>query len=61
MAVAIKRFLTQLKRHDPDAYAALPDDLRQRYVPAQRGSSPTPRTPRPAHAVVSKPPKTSTS
>src|SRR3954466_763992 len=35
MAVAIKRFLTQLKRHDPDAYAALPDDLRLRYAPAQ--------------------------
>ena len=32
MAVAIKRFLTQLKRHDPDAYAALPEDLRQRYA-----------------------------
>ena len=61
LAVAIKRFLTQLKRHDPDAYAALPEDLRQRYVPAQRGSSPTPRTPRPAHAAVSKPLKTSTS
>ena len=35
MAVAIQRFLTQLQRHDPDAYAALPEDLRQRYVPAQ--------------------------
>ena len=35
MAVAIKRFLTQLKRHDSDAYAALPEDLRQRYEPAQ--------------------------
>jgi DDE family transposase len=35
MAVAIKRFLTQLKRHDPDAYAALPEDLRQRYEPSQ--------------------------
>jgi Transposase DDE domain len=35
MAVAIKRFLTQLKRHDPDAYAALTEDLRQRYAPAQ--------------------------
>ena len=35
MAVAIKRFLTQLKRHDGDAYAALPADLRQRYEPAQ--------------------------
>jgi len=35
MAVAIKRFLTQLKRHAPDAYAALPDEVRQRYAPAQ--------------------------
>ena len=35
MAVAIKRFLTQLRRHDNTAYAALPDDLRQRYAPAQ--------------------------
>src|SRR3954451_18597225 len=35
MAVAIKRFLTQLKRHDGDAYAALPEDLRNRYAPAQ--------------------------
>jgi hypothetical protein len=34
LAVAIKRFLTQLKRHDPDASAAPPDDLRQRYAPA---------------------------
>ena len=35
LAVAIKRFLTQLQRHDPDAYAALPEDLRHRYAPAQ--------------------------
>jgi len=35
MAIAIKRFLTQLQRHDRDAYAALPDDFRQRYTPAQ--------------------------
>ena len=35
MAVAIKRFLTQVKRHDPDAYAALPEDLRRRYEPRQ--------------------------
>jgi hypothetical protein len=35
MAVAIKRFLTQLQRHDPHAYTALPEDLRQRYAPAQ--------------------------
>jgi Transposase DDE domain len=35
MAVAIKRFLTQLKRHAPDAYAALPEDFRRRYEPTQ--------------------------
>jgi hypothetical protein len=35
MAVAIKRFLTQLQRHDSDAYAALPEDFRKRYAPAQ--------------------------
>jgi hypothetical protein len=35
MAVAIKRFLTQLQRHDNDAYAALPDEFRQRYAAAQ--------------------------
>ena len=35
MAVAIKRFLTQLQRHDIDAYAALPEDFRRRYAPAQ--------------------------
>ena len=61
LAVAIKRFLTQLKRHDLDAYAALPEDLRRRYEPAQRGSSPTPRTPKPAPAAASRPPRTSAS
>jgi hypothetical protein len=35
MAVAIKRFLTQVQRHAPDAYATLPEDLRLRYAPAQ--------------------------
>ena len=35
MAVAIKRFLTQLQRHAPDAYDALPEGLRQRYEPSQ--------------------------
>ena len=35
MAVALKRFLTQLQRHDGDAYAALPEDLRRRYAPLQ--------------------------
>ncbi len=35
MAVAIKRFLTQLQRHDVDTYTALPEDFRKRYAPAQ--------------------------
>jgi len=35
MAVAIKRFLTQVKRHDLEAYTALPETLRLRYEPAQ--------------------------
>jgi len=35
MAVAIKRFLTQVKRHAATAYAALPEDFRHRYEPAQ--------------------------
>ncbi len=35
LAVAIKRFLTQLKRHDAEAYATLPEELRRRYAPAQ--------------------------
>ena len=33
MGVAIKRFLTQLKRHDPKAYDALDELFRQRYTP----------------------------
>src|SRR5450759_4027510 len=39
MAIAIKRFLTQLQRHDRDAYAALPADFRQRYAAAQASRS----------------------
>jgi hypothetical protein len=35
MAVAVKRFLVQVKRHDPAAYVALPEPLRLRYEPAQ--------------------------
>ena len=35
MAVTIKRFLTQVLRHDPAAHAALPEDLIQRYAPAE--------------------------
>ena len=35
MAVAIKRFLVQVKRHDLPVYAALPEPLRLRYEPAQ--------------------------
>jgi len=34
MGVAIKRFLTQVKRHDPAAYAELDEALRQRYAPS---------------------------
>jgi hypothetical protein len=33
MGVAIKRFLTQLKRHDPKAYELLDEQLRRRYAP----------------------------
>ena len=35
MAVAIKRFLVQVKRHNPDAYTALPEALCRRYELAQ--------------------------
>jgi hypothetical protein len=35
MAVAIKRFLTQVKRHAPKSYAALPEPFRGRYEPAE--------------------------
>ena len=35
MAVAIKRFLTQVKRHDPQVYAVLREPFRLRYEPAQ--------------------------
>lgn len=35
IAVAIKRFLVQVKRHDPQVYAALPEPLRLRYELAQ--------------------------
>ena len=33
MGVAIKRFLTQLKRHDAKAYDSLDESFRQRYAP----------------------------
>lgn len=35
MAVAIKRFLTQVKRHEPEQYTALPEEFRKRYEPAE--------------------------
>lgn len=35
MAVTIKRFLTQVKRHHPAEYEAVPEELRQRYAGAQ--------------------------
>ena len=34
MGVAVKRFLTQLKRHDRDAYDTLSEELRTRYQPS---------------------------
>jgi hypothetical protein len=35
LGVALKRFLTQVRRHDPAAYANLPEALRQRYTPSE--------------------------
>ena len=35
MAVAIKRFLSQVRRHAPEVYASLPEAFRSRYEPAQ--------------------------
>lgn len=35
LGVALKRFLTQVIRHDPEAYARLPEALRQRYTPSE--------------------------
>ena len=35
MAVAIKRFLTQVRRHDHELYTALPEEFRRRYEPAE--------------------------
>ena len=35
LGVALKRFLTQVQRHDPAAYANLPEALRQRYAPSE--------------------------
>jgi hypothetical protein len=37
MGVTIKRFLTQVKRHDRDAYEALPQAVRERYTPSKAG------------------------
>jgi len=34
MGVAVKRFLTQLKRHDAAAFESLPESLRVRYQPS---------------------------
>jgi len=35
MAVTCKRFLTQVQRHQPSDFAALPEELRKRYAPSQ--------------------------
>ena len=37
MGVAIKRFMTQLKRHNRERYDALPENLRHRYKVSQGG------------------------
>jgi len=37
MGVTIKRFLTQLKRHDAAAYVGLPAELMARYAPSEHG------------------------
>jgi hypothetical protein len=34
LGVALKRFLAQVQRHDPAAFAALPEAWRQRYAPS---------------------------
>jgi len=36
LGVALKRFLAQVQRHDPPAYASLPEALRARYAPSDR-------------------------
>ena len=61
MAVAIKRFLTQLKRHAPDAYDALPEGLRQRYEPSQARLFADAKDPDARPAAASRPPRISTS
>ena len=37
MGIAIKRFLTQLKRHNRDGYDSLPENVRNRYGKSQGG------------------------
>ena len=50
LGVTVKRFLTQVKRHAPDAYDALPEELRARYAVSvgklfsQKKKSPEQRT-----------------
>jgi hypothetical protein len=34
MGISVKRFLTQVRRHDTPAYEALPEEMRKRYKPA---------------------------
>jgi|GEM_PF-625086 len=35
LAVTVKRFLTQVKRHDLESYESLPEDLRERYATSE--------------------------
>ena len=57
MAVAIKRFLTQVNRHAPESYAALPEPFRRRYEPAESHCSPR-KEPRLGSGRGSRPPRT---
>ena len=59
MAVAIKRFLTQVIRHAPEQYAALPEDVPPAATNRRnRTCSPAPRMPRLGSGRGSKQPRT---
>ncbi len=60
MAVAIKRFLTQVKRHDPERTPRCPRSSAAATSRRNRNCSPAPRTPRPGNARGSKRPRTCT-
>ena len=61
MAVAIKQFSDPTPAARQRRLHRAPRRLSRPLHAGERNSSPTPKTPTPAHATVSKPPKTSTS